>query len=76
MCTDRFARACGRLRSGDQAVASLLDLGDMWKARFGAARVRQVSPLVKVKSMGTTTSCRAIEVIGQDWSSEAVALLV
>ena len=47
------------------------DLGDMWKygrpkeARFGAARVRQVSPLVMMKSVGTTTSARPSKSLGR-----------
>ena len=51
--------------SGSQS----LDLGDMYmgvqNARFGAARVRQVSPLVTMKSMGTTTSAGPLKSLGR-----------
>ena len=46
------------------------------KARCGAVRVRQVSPLVMMKSVGTTTSDGPFEVIGQDWSSEVTTLFL
>ena len=42
-------------------------------ARFGAARVRQVSPLCDDEEYGHNNECWAIEVVGQDWSSEVVA---
>ena len=47
-----------------------LDLGDMWKygcpkCPIGAARVRQVSPLVTMKSMGTTTSAGPLKSLGR-----------
>ena len=44
------------------------------KARFGAARVRQVSPLAMMKSFGHNNECPTVEVIGQDWSNEVEAL--
>ena len=34
-------------------------------ARFGAARVRQVSPLVTMKSMSTTTSAGPLKSLGR-----------
>ena len=52
----------------------------MWvskKARFEAARVRQVSVTSgDDEEYGHNNECRAIEVVGQDWSSEVVALLL
>ena len=46
------------------------DPGDLWKhgvqnARFGAARVPQVSPLVTKRSMGTTTSAGPLQSLGR-----------
>ena len=45
-------------------------------ARNGSARARQARPPVVVRSRNNNNECWAIEVIGQDWSSEVVALFL
>ena len=84
MCTDRFALAGGRLRSEIKLGSSgsqSLDLGDMWK--YGCPK----NPIWSSPCSASVTSgddeeyghnheCRAVEVMGQDWSSEVAALFL